>query len=519
MNSSLELKGFEMVTRLVKRTASSNSMFNIVKDYIAGGSDNSYRSLLPILDELEKPLRPQEVVNLGADLFSLVYSVRQPEIVLVDLISRNMAYLVDTPAFKRLRAKSVLDPVIAALATTSMLEVMGLMSYYLNFPKQGQTDQDSAKKTINRELSKKVRKVIRIDEDLKAADSLSKKLCDGPVHGDAEGGSESECCEGEVPDPESTSTINRRLQLAMKFDTSSKLRGIFAAFGRVKIIENELLDDTVPTNSESSSTTYGDEIEKADSGYLATRPLEMLAMDLADGLMEQVDGETSGGEGLGPVIIMLDKSSSMASRIPRSESYGGYRRHDLSLATAFCLLTQAKDAGRETCLIPFNASPDKENTINSFNGGVIKLDDFHKLLGLEPWGGTCFNRAANFAMELVGSKEKADIVWLTDGQGEHADLNDGAFKNLVFLKDCFDSLGVRNFCLNYEVSGYPMRLLANAGPCKQKQPRDYLAKIPETEGKSRMYDNLKLESDTKEGLTTMFKEIQERSSGLGWLDS
>jgi len=508
-------------------------MFNIVKEYIAGGSEVPGNHLLTILNELEKPLMPAEIVNLGADLFSLVYSVRQPEILPHDLIAKNMAYMVDTLAFKRLRTKSVLDPVIAALATTSLLEVLGLMSHYLDFPPNrtpGNKDNKDNKKTVDRELKRKVKKVLRIDEDLGTAESISKDLCNGPVSCDTENENESESSEREVPGLEITATINRRLQLAMKLDSSNKLRGIFAAFGRVKIIESEFLDDTIPSSTESSSATYGDEIEKADSGYLATRPLDILAMDLADGILEQVDGEVSGGEGLGPVIIMLDKSSSMATKVPSSGSFGGYRRHDLSLATAFCLLTQAKDAGRETSLVAFNQLPDKDSTINSFNGGVIKLNDFYNLLSLEPWGGTCFHRAAEYAMELVGSKEKADIVWLTDGQGEVSDNTTYAFESLVSLKEEFDRMGVRNFCLNYEVSGYPMRLLANAGPCKRSNEgsrkylneassKRYLSQIPETKGKSRLYDNVQLEGDTKVCITSLFKEIKERSSGMDWLNS
>mgnify|MGYP001219248983 CR=1 FL=1 len=138
--------------------------------------------------------------------------------------------------------------------------------------------------------------------------------------------------------------------------------------------------------------------------------------------------------GSGPIILLLDESSSMSGS-----------RNTMASAFAGALATLCYDEGRDFYSVGFNRYITHESKITKnsgchFNNRKAKpLDVLHSIIQRGCSGGTSFDRPLRKAIELSSDSKKADIILLTDGA---AHISDSVLERLVKQKkDC----GLRMF--------------------------------------------------------------------------
>jgi|APSaa5957512493_1039668.scaffolds.fasta_scaffold09269_2 hypothetical protein len=461
------------MSRLTRTTNASTIMFGLVEEYLTGagikvGCFGNASPFPPGIEETPK------------DLFVLLYSTVRPEILPGDdPLTKAILQIVETPSFETIRAMTVLNPSTAAMGMLSLYEILELQLTDGRIAPA--VESASGDLTVIADFTKKIEELTKKDED----DSVV----------------------GEV-----SALSQKRIALAATIRENPRLLELFKAFGRVEKIQSDLLDDTIDSSTTASTVDLGDDIGLADTGYLVTRTPEMIAQDLADGTLEVTSGEEDGGDGLGPVLVMLDTSGSMRRRIE------DFNRCDLALATAFGLMESCRESGRRFVVAPFTSSVDRKRIVRSNDRGVCDLGDLQRLLKIQPRGGTGFLVALTAATEILEEEgmKNADVVWLTDGAAEATERTPQSFERTVAKKKEFDEKGVRSFVLNYCTSGYIMRILAGAGPDKS-QLGFGMSTIPESDHKSRLYENMENIEELEKGVRFILKDIADRGTGLDWL--
>lgn len=106
----------------------------------------------------------------------------------------------------------------------------------------------------------------------------------------------------------------------------------------------------------------------------------------------------------GPFFAAVDVSASMMGQ-----------RFVTAKAIALGLALLARDEGREFCLAAFSSEHDPLITVSSEEiarnpGALLNWAEAAR------WGGTCFNRPLLAAMEWVGNRTGADILFISDGE-------------------------------------------------------------------------------------------------------
>jgi len=115
-------------------------------------------------------------------------------------------------------------------------------------------------------------------------------------------------------------------------------------------------------------------------------------------------------EGRGPMLVLLDKSSSM--RTPRTRLYW-------SKAVALALLTLCREQGRTWGCVTFDYGVSKEVVVEG--GRVTDQDALMEVLLQDATGGTDFTAPLSRALTLLTDSPcltRADIIFVTDGEGD-----------------------------------------------------------------------------------------------------
>lgn len=480
------------MTRLANANDASLTMIELVREHLNGFE------LTPDLF-----FWPEEANQLESDVFALLYSIRQPEIVIQenDSVAKLLAEIVDTSGFRRLRAKSILDPVFSALSVRAVLETLGLTELQRRRP-------EAMHDCVPETMQERAEKTLEINEALNDADGFARNVSKGSG-GNAPGSTE---LESELEQEDAQSLIARRMQIASALQDNPSMINVMEALGQLEEVRNELLDDEIQAEDCSTTIELGDELTKTDLGYLASRPAEMIVSDMADQALEMIEGEDKGGLGNGPVIAVLDRSSSM-NRPVGSKSHHNFNRFEVALATAFSLLQAAQAQNRNFVLIMFNQ---RVHSRFEFTGEKIEIKDFVRLLGLTARGTTCFSKPLNEILETLPDSnfEKADVIWLTDGEVEVNDKNDQAFEFFEKTKRRFDSQGTKNFVINFGAKrvGYCMRCLGNAGPSNFDHFTMRLE--PKTDERERLFDSITDFKMVEDSMRSIFAEVKKRNFDL-----
>ena len=486
-----------MATYLANRSTASVELHGMVREALK-------QETVSYPFALERDLSKSQILNLEADAFALCYCIVIPEIVPTDRYGKYLAQVVHTDSFMKLRERSSLDPVYSMFGAIAILETIAMQHFM---------DQDIDVQEIDSQLAPKVEKafdVVELADQIALSQEEKDQLDDG--HGGVFGGGP------DFDEVEIESTLQTRLMLALEASNNEQFKIVLEAAGRMEMIKSEILDDEVSGGCDSQEVELGDDLSKADLGYLSTRPDEMIASDMADQSLEIMEGIEKGGEGNGPVIVVLDISSSMNAPLGEGRNQ---RRIDWAIATAFSILKDARDNDRQFCFIPFAGSFRRHLSFKTVAGQKIEASHLRRLLTTRASGGTSFREATEAVTEALNEYEDADVIWLTDGEISAEDGNETNFMLNKRMKREHDERGIRHFGFNFggQACGYIIRLFCNAGPSERRNHplHDRSPELPEPTGTNRMFEGIVDMKGLEEGCKTLWSEMNSRNEGTDWL--
>lgn len=420
------------------------------------------------------------------DIFCLLYAQQSPEIVIDCELSKIVANMVDTARFRNLRGAAIGDPVLSAITAISVLEALrGVIARDNDFTDVNETPLFPCEDN---------------DEERMLLD-------DTPITE----------CENDIPVEEFTGNCRRlsddRIQLGLMLQ-NPRMRDILNTFGRIRNVVTTLQDDDeVPGHSEDSTLDHGDDISNAEMSYLMTTPDEVIAADMASESLPVIRSVEHDGEGMGPMILLLDVSSSMN----HEKQYGDdkyMRCIDWALGFCFAAVMQCRDDKRTVAVIPFDHTA-LEPII--FENGVVDIPTLERLLGTMARGGTCFGDAAVAANALLEKDEgfkNADIVWISDGCVEcHEDTKE-SWRHCREWAKAHEANGTRRYALDInDRSDWWVNLSCGEAAKAYSFEATELA-VNKT---SRVF-NAVMQSENGEAATlSIFKDLRERSAGTDWL--
>jgi uncharacterized protein with von Willebrand factor type A (vWA) domain len=222
--------------------------------------------------------------------------------------------------------------------------------------------------------------------------------------------------------------LGERLQLAQKL-TTWQMKKIADLIGRFRNLARSRQKQKIKrSRDEIHSITLG-----SDLGHVLPQELALLRHPVykkdflrrfTEGRLLQYDLETNESKGRGPIIALIDVSSSM-----RGE------RLEWAISTALALVDTAARQHRKAAVIFFNARIVKEV---HFDPHEHNMEKFLEVAQMGTSGGTSYEPALMRGLELiqqVGYKE-GDIMLLTDGEccvaDEHRTLFQSEQKRLGF---------------------------------------------------------------------------------------
>ncbi|BDG08652.1 VWA domain-containing protein [Anaeromyxobacter paludicola] len=201
--------------------------------------------------------------------------------------------------------------------------------------------------------------------------------------------------------------------LAARLRSDERLRRIALLAGRMKRIAASKRRGRVRHGAdEVSDVIQGGELDRALPVELARLTHPRRRLDFLRSLLERqvLEYQLTGKEplGRGPLVVLLDKSSSM-------DSDGGAR--DIwATALALALFEQARAERRTFALIAYNAAP--------FHVEVVRPGDAlpEEALFTRCGGGTSISAALTRGLDLVaearGELRRADLVLVSDGEDD-----------------------------------------------------------------------------------------------------
>jgi len=416
------------------------------------------------------------------DLFCLLYSQQIPEIILSCDRSKALAQVVDTRRFQELRIAAVGDPVLSAIMAISILEVLrGILLCTEEFedivPKFPCEDSDGEER------------LILDDTHITEPDELEVEEYSGKTRRLSED----------------------RLQLGLMLQ-NDRLTDILKTFGRFRRVVTLLQDDEIPGHSEESTLDHGDILSNAEMSYLMTTPDEVIAADMASESLPVIRGIEHDGEGMGPMVMLLDVSSSM-NYYRKVESGETITCIDWALGFCFAAAMQCKEDKRTMAVIPFNHCA-LEPII--FRDGVIDIPTLERLLGTTASGGTAFLEAANKAntlLEEVDGFEDADIVWITDGCVEGHEDNSETWTSCRKWAKEHEANGTRRYAL--DINDNPSWFI-NLSCGEAAQAFTFNNSESAVNNKSRVFSAV-MDDDGEAATLSIFRDLRERSAGTDWL--
>jgi Mg-chelatase subunit ChlD len=203
----------------------------------------------------------------------------------------------------------------------------------------------------------------------------------------------------------------RVLPLAARLKSDARLQRIALLAGRMKRIAASKRRSRVRHGAdEVSDIEQGAELARALPAELARLTDPRRRLDFLRSVLERqvLQYQLTGNEqlGRGPLVVLLDKSSSMASE--------GGLKDVWATALALALLSQAQAERRPFALVAYNAAPFHVEVVGP--GGQLP----QKALFIGCSGGTSIAGAMDRGLEVVagtsGALRKADIVLVSDGE-------------------------------------------------------------------------------------------------------
>lgn len=299
------------------------------------------------------------------------------------------------PQFGRLTAECRGDASAAAAAVESLLKALGPLPPEAPPPEAAPgTSKDPLRRTLLAACAAASRAVEEVRE---AAEGLAGV-------GFAPGSSTARGAAGDG---------RRALSLAARLRSDSRLRRIALLAGRMKRISAAKRRSRVRHGAdEVSDVVQGADLARALPVELARLIDPRRRLDFFRSLLEQqvLEYELSGSErlGRGPLVVLLDKSSSMDE--------GGGERDVWATALALALMEQARAERRTFALVAYNAAPFHVEVVSP--GAALP----EQALFVRCSGGTSIAAAIERGLEVIagtrGSLRAADLVLVSDGEDD-----------------------------------------------------------------------------------------------------
>lgn len=420
------------------------------------------------------PIGDSTVNLIRADFFMCLYGAYVPEVLPAkNMLSEYLTLYIQTESFARARMQTRLNAVSSVIFADATIDAL-VQSILKSDTKEGLSER------INQagENSLKLYDAFERLEELTNEDK--DPLTKAPLALTAE-----------------------RVELLSVLD-KTRVGPVFDCLGRLEVIKNELLEESLPSSDESSTIAFTDDISKCDVGYLKTRSRSEIANEIAEGTLEYIEGEDSGGEGLGPVVIAIDVSGSMEKKMGNGLEGD---RIDGAMALSLSLMEQCQTQKREVVVMAFNRHT--RTVLRSREDGMCKLSDIKSLLEISAHGSTSFLSCMDAVWEEleIGSISKdADVIWFTDGAGSFNECRTGVeWSSILNHRDRFKSLGVEHYVMNFGPSGESLKLICGAED-ESGNPN---------EGCKRLHENIEKSFDS--GMKSVMGQIKSKGENNKWL--
>jgi uncharacterized protein with von Willebrand factor type A (vWA) domain len=206
-----------------------------------------------------------------------------------------------------------------------------------------------------------------------------------------------------------------RAELVAQLQRNKQVARILKQAGRVMMIPSAQPSQTKDGGFTPCGVELSGDLHRMIGSEFVNFGVEELEMDLYSRMVNNrlLTTRTKGKEklGRGPVVLCVDESGSM-----------GGQRHDIAKALSVAMVNLMAKDKRNTTVIGYSYTI---NAVHSFNGKYRTMRKDGKGMG---WvagitdmasqccgGGTDFDPALRKAMDFIGKEERADLIFLTDG--------------------------------------------------------------------------------------------------------
>lgn len=209
-------------------------------------------------------------------------------------------------------------------------------------------------------------------------------------------------------------------QMVQQLRSSPRLRAALMLLGRMRNqMRNVRMTKANYIPEEFVDVELGNDLSKLMPStrlLLADPELDILFMlkYIQHSLFQQVKhGNTT--EARGPIIVMVDTSSSMSWNLGKYPGVGAVSRYDWAIAVGLTLAIMAAEDNRDFYLGLFHTQMGRVFTSKS---KMLDSKDIAELLAVKPSGGTSFDPPLWKTLDLLRQTEyrKADLVFVTDGE-------------------------------------------------------------------------------------------------------
>jgi len=206
-----------------------------------------------------------------------------------------------------------------------------------------------------------------------------------------------------------------RSELIQKLQNNDRIARLLKDAGRVMMMPSAKPSHTKTGGFVPSGVELSGDLSRMIGSEFVNLGIEELELDLYSRMINNrlLTTKTKGKEplGRGPVVLCVDESGSM-----------GGNRHDVARALSIAMVNLMAKDKRNTTIIGYNYSI---RNVHSFNGKykTMRLNGkpmswgtgIHHLASVGCGGGTDFDPALRKSLEVIGKEERADLIFLTDG--------------------------------------------------------------------------------------------------------
>ena len=206
-----------------------------------------------------------------------------------------------------------------------------------------------------------------------------------------------------------------RTQLVRKLQNCDRIRNLLKEAGRVMMMPSAKPSKTKDGGFVPSGVEFSGDLSRMIGSEFVNLGIEELELDLYSRMINNrlMTVKRKGKEplGRGPVVLCVDESGSM-----------GGNRHDVARALSVATVNLMARDNRNTTIIGYNYSI---RNVHTFNGKYKTMQlngrsmgwgtGIHHLASVGCGGGTDFDPALRKSLEVIGKEERADLIFLTDG--------------------------------------------------------------------------------------------------------